>query len=350
MRTNTRESNFELLRIIAMLMVISVHYIRYGGFLKGTEVFSMNFYLSNLIQSFSTFSVPLYIVISAYFMCDKDFKLRKIINIWLQVTFYTIAIFLILYFLGIIDFNIINFIKCFMPIITNQYGFVTSYIILLILSPFLNKVINRFDKEELKCLVYTITIIFIILGSGIPMNVVTSSYVGLLIVIYFISAYIKRYVNINNNHKKFILVYIFSALSIFMGRMIMYKLGVGAYADVFLAYNSTFVMLGTIGLFMYIRSISIKSKLINNISKLTFGVYLIHDNNYIRPILYSRILNTSKYYNSKYFLAIAIVTIILIFIICAFIEYIRNYVFGKLNLENKFLYITDKYRNRNRNT
>ena len=33
-----RQSNFELLRIIAILMVVTVHYVGHGGALKQTEV------------------------------------------------------------------------------------------------------------------------------------------------------------------------------------------------------------------------------------------------------------------------------------------------------------------------
>lgn len=78
-----RQSNLELLRIIAMIMVITVHYVGHGRVLDNVEVFSLNFYVSNLMQAFTTFSVPIYVMISAYFMCEKEFKLKRVFKIWL---------------------------------------------------------------------------------------------------------------------------------------------------------------------------------------------------------------------------------------------------------------------------
>lgn len=162
-----RQSNLELLRIIAMIMVITVHYVGHGRVLDNVEVFSLNFYVSNLMQAFTTFSVPIYVMISAYFMCEKEFKLKRVFKIWLQVFFYSISIYLLTLVLGLNEFSMLQFIKNILPIICNQYSFVTAYIMLLILSPFLNKVIEVFDKGLYEKLVITLIIMFFCIRSRI---------------------------------------------------------------------------------------------------------------------------------------------------------------------------------------
>lgn len=338
-----RQSNFELLRIIAMLMVVTVHYVGHGGALKQTEVFSNNFYVANALQSLAAFSVPLFTCIGSYFMCERNFNIKKILLLWIQVLFYSVGIYLLLSAVGIIDFSLFYFIKSIFPIIMNQYGFVTAYMIMIILSPFLNKAILALNQNEHKKLVIILFIIFVFFGAGFPMGVVTDSYVSLLLVIYLSIAYIKKYVPIDTSHKKYLWGYLLSAIGIFTFRMIFYKIGLGFPAGIFFAYNSTLVIIGTFALFIYFRTINIQSKLINKIATLTFGVYLIHDNNYIRELLYSDVLNTESFFNSDNFLVIALFSILSIFIVCALIEFCRSWLFNKFKVNQHIVNLGCRY-------
>ena len=322
-----RQSNLELLRIIAMIMVITVHYVGHGRVLDNVEVFSLNFYVSNLMQAFTTFSVPIYVMISAYFMCEKEFKLKRVFKIWLQVFFYSISIYLLTLVLGLNEFSMLQFIKNILPIICNQYSFVTAYIMLLILSPFLNKVIEVFDKGLYEKLVITLIIMFFVLGAGLPINVITCSYLSLLVVIYLITAYIKKYYKLNIKKEYYFFIFLASVMTIFIGRILMYKVGLGFESSIFFAYNNLFVFIGTVSLFMFFSQLYIKSKLINKIAKLTFGIYLIHDNNYVREILYDKILHVDKWIDSNVFIIVAIISIGLIFISCGIIELCRSKIF-----------------------
>ena len=95
----------------------------------------------------------------------------------------------------------------------------------------------------------------------------------------------------------------------------------------FFAYNNLFVFSGTVSLFMFFSGLYIRSKLINKIAKLTFGIYLIHDNNYVREILYDKILHVDKWIDSNVFIIVAIISIGLIFISCGIIELCRSKIF-----------------------
>ena len=315
-------------------MVITVHYVGHGRVLDNVEVFSLNFYVSNLMQAFTTFSVPIYVMISAYFMCEKEFKLKHVFKIWIQVFFYSISIYLLTLALGLNEFSILQFIKNILPIICNQYSFVTAYIMLLILTPFLNKVIEVFDKGLYEKLVITLIVMFFVLGAGLPINVVTSSYLTLIVVIYLITAYIKKYYKLNIKKEYYFFAFLASVITIFIGRIIMYKLGLGFEASIFFAYNNLFVFSGTVSLFMFFSGLYIRSKLINKIAKLTFGIYLIHDNNYVREILYDKILHVDKWIDSNVFIIVAIISIGLIFISCGIIELCRSKIFEEFRVND----------------
>ncbi len=81
---------------------------------------------------------------------------------------------------------------------------------------------------------------------------------------------------------------------------------------------------------MFFKSVKLKSSIINSISPMVFGIYLIHDHEYIRKFIYTQIFNTNKYYTSNLLLINAVKTISCIFVVCLIIEFIRLKMLGKL--------------------
>ena len=63
-----REANFELLRIVAMLMIITLHYLDKGGILpKPDAAFTTAGYMAWGLEAFCVPAVNVYVLISAYF-------------------------------------------------------------------------------------------------------------------------------------------------------------------------------------------------------------------------------------------------------------------------------------------
>ena len=87
-----RKSNFELLRIICMIMVVLLHSIGHSGIIYNTNIDSFNFIIFMILESISIVSVNVYILISGYFGISSNFKLDRIIRIYKQVLFYSISI------------------------------------------------------------------------------------------------------------------------------------------------------------------------------------------------------------------------------------------------------------------
>ena len=71
----------------------------------------------------------------------------------------------------------------------------------------------------------------------------------------------------------------------------------------------------------------IKSKVINKIASLSFGVYLIHDNILLRPKLYNAFYDI--YYSSSFFAILGRIFVFstVIFIVCILIEWLRQIIF-----------------------
>ena len=84
---------------------------------------------------------------------------------------------------------------------------------------------------------------------------------------------------------------------------------------------------------------------INTISSCVLGVYLISDNPLIRKILWTNIFKVYKYINSNFLLLHMIGCVIITFLICIIIEFIRKNTIGKL-----LDFIYDKVENRIKKT
>lgn len=338
-----RMSNFELLRILSMILIIGHHLFVHSNFQIEYGININNIFL-DFINIGGKLGVILYIMISGYFLVESKFNEKKIIKLELQVLFYSILfliIFKIFYIPEIGKIGLKEIVKNIFPTIFCKYWFVTNYILLYIFSPFINKLIRNLSKEQYKKLIMIMLFILIFIPT------ITTSDLGLDNLIYFIfyyliGAFIKLYKN-ENNHKKYgIYAIIFYAIiiltTILFEYLSCYKIFFKDYIGYFSKISSILLFLISYNIFMSFKNWNIKEhKLINVIASTSFGIYLIHDNCFVRKFLWLRILKLSTFYHSKLLILVSVITICILFLVCSMIELLRI----KL-LEPKILKITYK--------
>ena len=153
MKTSKRKSGIELLRIIAIIQIIFLHAYQYGGFGKaaadylcGKEILVMSAY------SLCRAPVDVFVMISGYFMITSEFNIRKTLRRakkpYEAMIFYSAAISLIFF---IADPGLItppNVCKAFLPFLSRTWYFLDNYIIILLISPFLNKMLSSLSKRQ----------------------------------------------------------------------------------------------------------------------------------------------------------------------------------------------------------
>lgn len=146
-----RNLNFELLRIIAMFMVVMLHVNSFGGLLYEykPDLYPFPFLISNFFEYLCIIAVNLYVLISGYFLSGKSspFKLEKTLKLIVITVFWSWIIGLLsCLFLGA---NVNDFLfNGIFPIMSRRYWFVTDYIILYMLSPFYNIVLQSLSKVQ----------------------------------------------------------------------------------------------------------------------------------------------------------------------------------------------------------
>ena len=84
-----RQAGIELLRCIAMLMVITLHYLDKGGVLIPlSQKQSPAGYAAWLLEAFCIVAVNVYVLISGYFLVEAGFRVKRILLLAAQVLFY----------------------------------------------------------------------------------------------------------------------------------------------------------------------------------------------------------------------------------------------------------------------
>lgn len=339
MNKNERNMSLDVLRIIAMIMIVMLHYLGKGGALESTN--RVTYITGWLIEAFCIIAVNVYVLISGYFLVDSTFKWKKVFKIWGQVLFYSVLFFLVSMLLGK-RLNTMDTVSSFFPITTRTgYWFMTTYIFLYILSPFLNIMIKNLSQKMHLRIILISALVFSVVGSFLPADNSLDSTCGTgiiwFVILYIIAAYIKLY-GLKLKGKKCIIIYIMASILICSSKMastyIFRKFGIPMEDfSKFYTYNSIVQLVSAVSLFIFFKDIDIKNNILKKsvkfIAPLTLGVYLIHDNFLVRRELYNGIFDSYNYTNKNIFLfiTISVGSVILIFSVCIIIEYIRVTLF-----------------------
>ena len=144
--TNIKDRHYglDLFRIVAMLMVIILHQGSHGGGLSATDNLTVNGFLSHFLNALCVVSVNCYVLISSYFLVKEKFRLRQLFRIIEETWFYSWTILIILKLMGQ---EIVNLKASVLPISFANNWFITAYVGMYILFPFMNIAINAMDKK-----------------------------------------------------------------------------------------------------------------------------------------------------------------------------------------------------------
>ena len=198
-----RESNFELLRIICMLMIVFLHTLGHGGGLANTNVNSFNFFISHLIESLSIVAVNVYVIITGYFSINKTkINIYKLLILYAQMYFYSILISSAFILIKPDLINLKQIFNAVLPFSTQLWWFMSIYLVLSLLMPYINRLLIVLKKRELDCLIVTLFFIFILWPSVKILKPIDNS--GGYSLYHFIFMYIVgAYINLRWKEKSF---------------------------------------------------------------------------------------------------------------------------------------------------
>ena len=325
---NKRSSSIELLRIISMLFVVSSHYFVHGQLDRSIMDMGINRIIFDL-SDIGNLGVDIFILISGYFMINKGYNLNKFFKLISHVAFYSISVYIILLLINEQQFNLKSFLFVCFPTIFVQYWFFTAYIVLYLLHPFINKLLNSLDTRSYCIYLILMMIIWSIIPTFMLRNLYGSE-IPQFILLYSLGAFIRLNPINKELQKKYSLILISSITFILITSIIVLNIisnrinSLSNYIASFYQRNSIFIIMLAIGLFTFFKNLNIKhNNFINNSAKCIFGVYLIHDNKFIRPLLWEKLLPNGAYENSPYLIVHMIASVLIVYVVCTIIEYLR---------------------------
>lgn len=353
----TRNYNFDLLKIVSMLMIIALHYFYRTGVANDISFENWSYYFLLLFESLSFVSVNCYALISGYFLADRRARPEKLVNLWFQVIFTSVACtaFTLLPQINAEDVNINTLLRTVFPVCGIHYWYITAYFVFYLLQPFLYWVVQRINKDQHKIICLTLVAVFSLIKTIMFFEDFTQTGRGYsfiwFIVLFFVAAYIRKYDCFNKKPAHYFLLYILFSVISFAGTVLHNYvstefLGGSRGGTIFLDYNSIFVFLASVFLFLCFKNLNIKKKLskkfIGFFAPLTLGIYLIHNHLILAGWLWKNCFYSAEYIDSYKIIIHFFASIIIVFIICALLDYLRQLLFKVLHIDRLAAFVASK--------
>ena len=364
-----RQSNMELLRLVAMMMILVMH-MDYGAFglptAESVEHAPMTTFGRIFVEHLCLVAVNVYVLISGWFGIRP--KMKSFVRLMLQVAMYSIIITGAFLLLGKTTFKI-GYVTD-MLIIGKQYWFVVSYLLLYLVSPILNTFVEHSSKREFQWMLLVFFGFQFVYSWIFGLEEFAGGYSALSFMgLYLLARYVKIYENDNERRRtkdenesshpdgiasrstlhssrftlhssrftlhvsrfsfsKLLALYLFiaaiTALFVFLAYGWKGDSFGDACAGIFAHYNSPFIVVSSLVVLLMFSKLQFQSKVINYLSSSAFAVYLIH----AHPLLWDEYLNLfppiyAKYPNLLGVLLMMLVAVI-IFFLCIAIDKILS--------------------------
>lgn len=337
-----RMSNFELMRIVAMVFIVVYHTVRHGQWDNGglffPEEVTFNAVMLQGLLPLGKIGVNLFVLVSGYFLINSvKSNWPKVVRLWTQMLFYSVVLFLLFALLDDFELTPRRIVEMFTPFLSFTWWFASTYIIMVLLAPFVNRALNLISESaHLKLIIGSV-----LLWSVIPLitgiSLVFSTLVWFL-TMYVIGAFIGKYPrHFEARSVKYLLiaVIIYAVLV-----CIFYAVdatgfnsefwGIYNYVDELHMEDSTFVAAMSVLIFLAFRNLKIgQSRTINLIASAMFGVYLIHDLHLVRGWVYDRFFDCFGHTYSDWLFLYILMIAGCIMVVCTLIELVRMTVMDR---------------------
>lgn len=267
-----RQANLELLRICSMLMIVMMHLLNHGKILETTAKGSLSYYLVWILFGISFVSISTYILISGYFLCEASFSFRRILKLEGQVWFYSVLLYLVSLVLLRQPFDMSSFIAAVFPVLSCEYWFVTMYVGMIALSPFLNKLLTGLTRRQFQLLICILFVLFSLWPNVFFFSPALNFGSGVVwfLTVYLFGAYLKRFYRPDGKFGRHLLHFFAAAMLIPASRFLIElllstPLGKAGFLQdlmwgysIFYEYNSVLVFAAAVLLFVAFLNLRIK--------------------------------------------------------------------------------------------
>ena len=368
----------ELLRIVSILMVLTLHILGHGGVISYST--GINDHIAYTLEIITYGCVDLFALISGFVNVNVSWKSKRYLKIWTCVSYWCLVLFFVVQFLPklIVGYNNmlasilpvntafsdypmtgIEYLYSIFPIGSKQYWYVNAYTLMFIFIPILNAGINKLSKKSLLYICLGAILLTSVYKTIVDKDlfVVSGGYSCMwLMIMYLTGGCVRKYYDDGFRIKKWIclLGFIGSCAITAIWKIVTSELYKKYTENVFLkekrtlliSYVGPFVVLGTIFLLLLFMQIDIKKEKVGNvirkISSCSFGIYIIHVHTGIWEYYLPNRFKTYADLNPFSLVFDILLTAIILYTTCLILELGRKFIFKITKFDKLLDFLGDK--------
>lgn len=336
MNTSERIYGLDLLKCLAMFMIVVLHILGQGGILNEVCFCSAHFKAAWLLEIAAYCAVNCYALISGYNYAHSQFRLHKLALLWLQVIFYTLLITAVFAYFNP-DYNTLGtWLLAIFPVTNNQYWYFSAYFGMFFILPILNHTLANISQKYLSFLMAAI-FIFV---SVLPTFAQTDPYLFnwgysmlWLSTMYLVGGFIYN-CRLAEKVPKWLsfFTYILMILDTW------YIQTASVEGGFITRYNSPTMIVAAIALLLFFARLNFRAEFVQNsisiLTSLSFSVYLIHTH----PLIFSTVISGAfvsfLYLKPAEMAGVVLLTALEIYLLCSLLDTVRLLLFKLLHIEN----------------
>ena len=346
MKKEIRKSNFELMRMVSMFFIVIYHFLVPTG---GNLIHNSSYFTSLILRFISLLiivHVNSFVMLTGYFGYNKKTKLTKTFKLLLTSYFYFVLVYGIFYLVTKNSYSYSTLFEIISPFEYPNMWFLKLYVILYLLAPYINILIDKLNQNQHKYLLILMYLVFSVLTIVSRQRFYYNNGNTLIhfIGLYLLGSFLHKYpvsqsaILKNASKMKMRLLYIilFFFMAIFNFLLYEFSRNISCnMSSIFIKEQAEFMMqniyfyhfptviIQSVVYFLLFETFNIKSKIINIIANPIFTVYLITEQPIMINFLYSHL--KERIYHIDILPKILIYSIIILFS-CIIIDYIRKLI------------------------
>lgn len=311
-KIKVRDSNIELLRIVAMFLLLVDH----AGYMSIQPPTQADIATNPLLsfnrffcQSLSSICVDVFVLVSGWFGIKT--RISRIVEFLFQCYFLS---FVLYYGLLSLDLaNPMSYREWLQFLLFDNLWFVKAFLLLYLFSPMINQFIEGISQQKFIYYLSAFFVLQVLHGFFIQSPWFDKGQSPLtLIFLYMLGRYLRCYPNRYTTLSKSIDIVLYLLLSVLTAFLSFISVTLGAEGYRLFSYNSPVLISASVFFFLFFTKLSFKSRLVNWVAASCFAVYVVNCETHFWKIY---IRTIGKLWNSEQIIPFVLYTLLIIFLV-----------------------------------
>ena len=260
----------------------------------------MAFWIYWLLFILARVSTNCFVMLSGYYLSERKGPVHagRLFRIGAQVWFYSMLTFCVAVKAGAVPLSAVALLRALLPLTSNGYWFASAYFLMYLSVPVLNAVVQSLDRRQYKTLLLVALLLQSVWGTlfywATDATFVNNGYSFIwFYTLYFMAAYFRKY-RVTVPSGLCLLAYLAASAAGLFNRMLALRvenaLHLNGFVNTVNGYQALATVIASAAMFLLFQNIRIRSdywrRWVFRLAPLSFGVYLLHDSDFTRALLW----------------------------------------------------------------